>query len=199
MKKNNKTVRIKLYNNAILQLKQKEISLLKNMSVTGSCTQTLIREKIGEKRLRYLCNAGIFTREKPHKKEIDGKIVNRYAYSLGDIGQKFVLDNEFCFKIQGHNGYAHTEKMERVVEDLIENQKIDIKNIYNEKEQLDIFKKEIYQAKKDKIDFRVNDIAYKNKNDTWESVEITTSNYGKKLNEKHSNYATVIGANYTKK
>ena len=199
MSKKNKTIRIKLDDDSILQLKEKEILLLKNMTVTGSCTQTLIRENIGEKRLRYLCNIGLFQKEKPHKKEVDGKIVNRHSYSLGPVGQKFVLDQEYCFKIQGHNGYEHTEKMEKVVKELIVDKNIDIKNIYNEKEQLVIFKKEISKAKREKIDFRVNDIAYLNEEDRWESIEISTKNYGKKLKQKHKNYSEIINANYTNK
>lgn len=189
---------MKLDDNTNIQLKEKELLLIKNMTVTGSCTQTLIREHIGEKRLRLLCDKGIFHREKPHKIEVDGKLSNRYAYSLGLSGQKFALEQGYCFKIQGHNGYEHTQKMERVVEDLLKNQEISIKNIYNEKEQLEIFKKEIYQARRHKVDFRVNDIAYKTEDGIWESVEITTSNYGPKLNRKHEQYAVVIGANYTK-
>lgn len=199
-KKRNKTIRIVLDDESILQLKEdREILLSKNMTVTGSCTQTLIREKIGEKRLRYLCDIGFFQKEKTHKKEIDGKIVNRYCYGLGPIGQKFVLDQGYCFKIQGHNGYEHTEKMERFVEKLIIDKKVDIENIYNEKEQLIIFKKEIAKARREKIDFRINDIAYKNEKDQWESIEISTKNYGKKLKQKHKNYANVINANYTNK
>ena len=198
-KRKNKTIRIMLDDGSILQLKEDEILLSQNMTVTGSCTQTLIREKLGEKRLRYLCNVGFFQKEKTYKKEVDNKVVNRHSYGLGPIGQRFVLNERYCFKIQGHNGYEHSEKMERVVEDLLINKKIDIKNIYNEKEQLVIFKKEIARAKREKIDFRVNDIAYKNAEDKWESIEIVTKSYGKKLKQKHKNYASVINANYTNK
>lgn len=197
MAKKRKTISVILSDGSKLNLSEDEILIIKNITKAGSCTYSFIREVVGEKRLRKLCNSGILKKEKPYRIELDGKIVNRHCYGLGDTGGKFALEQGFCSQLQGHNGYVHAEKMQKVVKELIVDKGIDIKDIYNEKEQKIIFKDKISKAKRDKVDFRVNDLAYKNSDNNWESVEITTKNYGKKLKKKHSNYAKVINANYT--
>lgn len=197
-----KTVRIQVPFEGELKnisLKQTEIFLIQNMCITGANTQTLIREKIGEKRLRILCDFNIFQKiDKPYRVEIDGKVVNRHWYTLGEEGQKFALEQNFCKKLQGANGYIHAEKMERVVEDLLINKKISIQNIFNEKDQKNLFKKELRELRNSKTKYHINDIAYKDELGNWNSVEIVTGNYGKKLLKKHKAFAEAIGAKYQK-
>lgn len=183
-----------------ISLKQKEIFLIQNMCITGANTKTFLLEHIGEKRIRNLCNLGIFEKiPKPHRTEDEeGKIVNRYYFTLGEQGKKFALEEGYCNKLQGANGYVHAEKMERVVNDLLVNKGISIKNIYNEKDQKSVFKKELRELRNSKTKYHINDIAYKDENGNWNSIEIVTSNYGKKLLKKHEAYANAIGASYIK-
>ena len=86
--------------------------------------------------------------------------------------------------------------MQNVVDDLLNKKNIDIKNILNEKEQKKFFRKELYQARKNKIDFAINDIAYYDKTGQLHSIEIETD-YRKSLIKKHKNYAVkVLGVKY---
>lgn len=182
-----------------VNLKQREIDFIKNICITGAITQAFLSESLGEKRIRKLCSSGILKKvDKPHREEINGKIVNRHLYTLGPEGQNFALEKEYANQLQGANGYKHAEKMERVVDDLLVNKNIDIKNIYNEKDQKKVFRKELRQLRADKIKYHINDIAYKNNEGAWHSVEIVTSNYGKQLLQKHENFAKSIGATYQK-
>ena len=69
--------------------------------------------------------------------------------------------------------------------------KISIQNILNEKEQELIFKNEIRNARRNKVNFRVNDIAYWDNEGNLHSLEIE-NNYRKSLIQQHSNYATQV-------
>ena len=180
-------------------LKPREVQFIQNMCIGGACTQTFLSEDLGEKRLRTLCALGIFEKmEKPHREEVDGKVVNRHWYTLGENGKTLAKDQEFCGVLQGANGYKHAEKMERVVDDLLINKNIDIRNIYNEKDQKQIFKKELRKLRADKTKYHINDIAYKDSFGGWHSVEVVTESYGKTLLKKHEAFASAIGATYEK-
>lgn len=183
-----------------ISLKQKEIQHIQNMCITGANTKTFLLESLGEKRIRNLCTFGIFEKiPKPYRTENEeGKVVNRYLYTLGVEGQKLALEQNFCKKLQGANGYIHAEKMERVVNDLLVNKGISIENIYNEKDQKSIFKKELRELRNSKTEYHINDIAYKDEIGNWNSIEIVTSNYGKELLKKHEAFAAAIGAKYQK-
>ena len=119
-----------------------------------------------------------------------------YSYSLDSIGIEIVIQRGFCTEIQPFNGYRHSEHMQKVVDDLLNNKNIPVEDIFNEKEQLKKFKKQIYNAYQNKIKFAVNDIAYFDSNNNVHSIEIETD-YRKNLITKHRNYAEkVLGVKY---
>lgn len=175
------------------RLSAEDIDLLKNISVTGAVTYDFAISKIKPRRLRGLVETGILKKNKPFRDESQKgkKIKNLFSYSLGEAGIEVVLKRHFCSEIQGYNGYRHTECMQKIVDDLLNNKNIGIENIFNEKEQIKKFKSKISKATRKGIEFAVNDIAYYDTDNKLHSVEIVTD-YRSKLINKHKNYARQV-------
>ena len=187
-------------NNSKPRLSKNVLDLLKNICVVGGATYDFACSKVSDRRLRRLVELNVLKKNKPHRDESVKNKKNRvkdlYSYSLDSIGIEIVIQRGFCTEIQPFNGYRHSEHMQKVVDDLLNNKNIPIQDIFNEKEQLKKFKKQIYNAYKNKIKFAVNDIAYFDSNNNLHSIEIETD-YRKNLITKHRNYAEkVLGVKY---
>lgn len=187
-------------NNSKPRLSKSDLDLLKNICVTGGATYDFACSKVGDRRIRRLIELNVLKKNKPHRDESVKNKKNRvkdlYSYSLDSIGIEIVIQRGFCTEIQPFNGYRHSEHMQKVVDDLLNNKNIPVEDIFNEKEQLKKFKKQIYNAYQNKIKFAVNDIAYFDSNNNLHSIEIETD-YRKNLITKHRNYAEkVLGVKY---
>ena len=187
-------------NNSKPRLSKSDLDLLKNICVTGGATYDFACSKVGDRRIRRLIELNVLKKNKPYRndsiKNKKNKVKDLYSYSLDVKGIEIALERNFCTEVQGFNGYKHTEYMQKVVDDLLNNKNIPVQDIFNEKEQLKKFKKQIYNAYQNKIKFAVNDIAYFDSNNNLHSIEIETD-YRKNLITKHRNYAEkVLGVKY---
>ena len=187
-------------NNSKPRLSKNDLDLLKNICVVVGATYDFACSKVGDRRIRRLIELNVLKKNKPYRndsiKNKKNKVKDLYSYSLDSIGIEIVIQRGFCTEIQPFNGYRHSEHMQKVVDDLLNNKNIPIQDIFNEKEQLKKFKKQIYNAYQNKIKFAVNDIAYFDSNNNLHSIEIETD-YRKNLITKHRNYAEkVLGVKY---
>ena len=179
------------------RLSANDLDLLKNISITGAATYDFACAKIGDRRVRRLVELNILKKNKPYRDESKpgkgrkNKIKDLYSYSLDTAGIEVVLRRGFTTEIQGYNGYRHSEYMQNVVDDLLNNKNIPVENILNEKEQKKKFKKQIYTARRNNIPFTVNDISYYDSSNNLHSVEIETD-YREELILQHRNYAEEV-------
>ena len=175
-----------------LKITKREEIIFQIISKVGATSRKMLVEEFGldRRRISRLEKEGFL--KKHTDKEREGKrFKNRHSYSFGNSGKKYAKEKGYCIITQGFNGYKHNLKAEQIVKELLIEKGIPINNILNEKEQELIFKNEIRNAKKNKVDFKVNDIAYWDKQGNLHSIEIE-NNYRKSLIEQHSNYATQV-------
>ena len=182
-------------NSKRVRLRESDLLLLKVICVGGAATENYSNNLVGDRRVRTLIKKGILKKNKPFydesRKNRNGHLKKLNSLSLDTKGAEEVIKRGFCTKLQGFNGYIHTEQTEKIVEDLLTNKNIPVEKIFNEKEQEDMFKHQIYQAEAEGIDFAINDIAYYDLEDNLHSLEIET-NYKKELVIKHKNYAEKV-------
>lgn len=165
------------------------------ISKCGGITKKFLNENnMNDKRIRQLENEGYLERKK-FQKNVNGKLENRYAYAPGKKGKEYIEKKGYASEIQYFNGYEHQEKSEKALKSLLENG-IEVKNIFSEVEQTKKFHKEISNARKSGLNFKINDFAYVDNGGNLHSLEIE-NNYSNKLISKHKNYAeNVLGVKY---
>ncbi len=175
----------------VKKLKEREIQIMSIASKAGGISYKFANDKFGisMRRLNNLVQTGYLEKHIIYQVENE-KIKNRYVYDLGDKGKCYVKEAGICSITQGFNGYKHLLKTEEVVYRLVKEEYINIKEILNEKEQIEKFEDRISYAKSRGIDFRVNDLAVVSNNEV-RSIEIDTG-YSNKLKTQHRNYAELI-------
>lgn len=180
-----------------IRITEREEEIFKIISKSGAISRKMLTEdyNMDRRRIDKLTKEGYF--ERHHDTEKEGKKhKNRYSYSFGEVGKEYAMEQGYCFRTQGYNGYQHNLKVEKEVKKLIIEKEIEVNKILNEKEQEVVFRDEIKQAEEEKIDFRVNDLAYWDNEGKLHSLEIE-NNYGKKLINQHKRYAEkVLGVKY---
>ena len=175
-----------------LKITKREEIIFQIISKVGAITRKMLVEDFGvdRRRINKLEKEGFFKKHTDKEKE-GNRFKNVHAYSFGNSGKKYAKEQGYCIVTEGFNGYKHNLKAEKAVKELIVEKKISIQNILNEKEQELIFKNEIRNARRNKVNFRVNDIAYWDNEGNLHSLEIE-NNYRKSLIQQHSNYATQV-------
>lgn len=179
-----------------VKLMDRDILLLKIISKSGSATFKFLQEnlKYNKPRLDKLVKAGyIVENNDPTKGGKRGKfIVNRYSYSLGPNGVEHCKINRYITAHGGHNGHDHAHITCSHVYDLLENEKIPIENIKNEKELEVMYSQEIVKANRSRLKYSVCDLAVILETGNVTIYEIETANYRKEHREKHKNFAFKI-------
>ena len=175
-----------------LKITKREENIFQIISKVGAITRKMLVEEFGmdRRRITKLEKEGFFKKHTDTEKE-GKRLKNKYVYSFGTTGKAYAKEKGYCIVTEGYNGYKHNLKAEKAVKELLFEKNIPIDKILNEKEQELIFKNEIRNARRNKVNFRVNDIAYWDNQGNLHSLEIE-NNYRKSLIEQHSNYATQV-------
>lgn len=175
-----------------LKITKREEIIFQIVSKVGAITRQMLVEEFGLDRRRInKLEKENFLKKHTDKEKEDNRFKNKHSYSFGNKGKDYAKEQGYCIITQGFNGYKHNLKAEKAVKELIVEKEIPITNILNEKEQELIFKNEIRSARRNKVNFRINDIAYWDNQGNLHSLEIE-NNYRKGLIEQHSNYATKV-------